>query len=62
MGRGSFAVKPGCLELEHRLFGSVALHPLDGQCRALNVAARLFQRLALVGPDQLARGPSSFIV
>ena len=42
-------VAPGGLELEHHLACGVGLHPFVGQCRAGDVAAQLFQRLALVG-------------
>ena len=43
------AVAPGCLELEHHLPGGVGLHAFVGQCRAGDVAAQLFQRLAVFG-------------
>ena len=44
------AVAPMGLELEHNLAGGVGLHALVGQCRACDVAAQLFQRLAVVSP------------
>ena len=42
-------VTPGGLELEHHLPGGVGLHALVGQCRAVDVAAQLLQRLAVIG-------------
>jgi hypothetical protein len=42
-------VAPGSLQLEHHLARSVGLYALVGQCRAGGAAARLFQRLAVVG-------------
>ena len=42
------AVAPGGLELEHHLSGGVRLHALVGQRRAGDVAAQLFQRLAII--------------
>ena len=41
--------RPGGLELEHDLPGAVDLYAFIGQCRARDVAAKLFQPLALVG-------------
>jgi len=43
------AVAPGCLEFEHHLPGSVGLNAFIGQRWARDVAARLLQRLAVVG-------------
>jgi DNA-binding transcriptional LysR family regulator len=43
------AVAPGGLQLQHHLPGSVDLHALVGQSRAADVAAQLFQPLAVVG-------------
>jgi len=45
--RGSVA--QGDLELEHHLIGGVGLYARVGQSRAGDVAAQLFQRLAVVG-------------
>jgi hypothetical protein len=45
------AVAPRCLELELHLAGGVELHPLVGQRRPGDVAAQLFQPLAVVSFD-----------
>ena len=43
------AVLIGALQLQHRLASTVALEPFVDNCRAGNVAAQLFERLALIG-------------
>ena len=43
------AVAPGGLQLQHDLPGAVALHPLVGQRRPRDGAAKLLQRLAVIG-------------
>lgn len=43
------AVAPSCLELKHLLARSVGLYALVGQCWAGDVAAHLFQCLAVIG-------------
>ena len=43
------AVLIGALQLQHRLASTVALEPFVGNGRAGDIAAQLFERLALIG-------------
>jgi hypothetical protein len=47
-------VLPGCVQLEHNLSDRVALHSFVGQSSAGDLAAQLFQRLAVI--DAAAHG------
>ena len=49
------AVAPGRLQLQHDLSGGVALHPVVGQRRPGDPAAKLLQRAAVVGVDTIRR-------